>query len=92
MFAALMKLTIDPAQAPRVATAFTNVLLPQVRAAPGFVAGYWLEPAQGQGFGFVVFETAEQAAAAMPPSASWATPGVVIEGVEVRRVAVAAIA
>jgi len=38
MHAALMHLTIDPAQAPAAAAAFTSEILPSVRAAPGFVA------------------------------------------------------
>lgn len=90
MFAALMKLTIDPGQAPAAAAAFTNELLPRVRAAPGFVAGYWVDPVNGEGFGFVLFETEELAVAAMPPNADWSAPGVVIQSVEVRRVAAAA--
>ena len=54
MHAALMHLTIDPALAPAAAAAFTNELLPRVRTALGFVAGYWMEPVERQGFGFVV--------------------------------------
>lgn len=53
MHAALMHLTIDPALAPAAAAAFTNELLPRVRTAPGFVAGYWVDPVDRQGFGFV---------------------------------------
>jgi hypothetical protein len=26
----------------------------------GFIGGYWLEPAGGEGFGFVLFDTEEQ--------------------------------
>jgi len=48
MHAALMHLTINPALAPAAAAAFTRV-----RAAPGFVAGYWLDPVDRQGFGFL---------------------------------------
>jgi hypothetical protein len=43
--AALVTLTIDPDQAPAAASALVNEILPTVRSAPGFVAGYWLEPA-----------------------------------------------
>jgi hypothetical protein len=68
MHAALMHLTIDPALAPAAAAAFTNELLPRVRTSLGFVAGYWMEPVEGQGFGFVLFETEEQARKAMPRS------------------------
>ena len=54
MHAALMHLTIDPALAPAAASAFTNEILPGVRAAPGFVAGYWVDPVDRQGFGFLL--------------------------------------
>jgi hypothetical protein len=90
MHAALMTLTIDLDQAPAAAKALVNDLLPKVRSAPGFVAGYWLEPADGRGFSIVLFETEEQARQAAPPATSWAAPGVSIDGIEFRRVAATA--
>lgn len=90
MHAALVRLTVDPDQAPAAAEALTNDILPRVRSAPGFVAGYWLEPADGQGFSIVLFETEEQARETAPPVSSWAAPGIVISGVEFRRVAATA--
>ena len=89
MHAALMHLTIDPALAPAAAAAFTNELLPRVRRALGFVAGYWMEPVEREGFGFVLFETEEQALKAMPPVTTWSAPGVAIVRLDIRRVAVA---
>jgi hypothetical protein len=89
MHAALMHLTIDPALAPAAAAAFTNEILPGVRAAPGFLAGYWVDPVDCQGFGFLLFETEEQALTATPPTTTWSAPGVSILRTEVRRVAVA---
>jgi hypothetical protein len=83
-------LTIEPEHAPAAAGALVSDVLPRVRSAPGFVAGYWLEPAGGQGLSIVLFETEEQARAAVPPVSSWAAPGVTIVGVELRRVAVTA--
>jgi hypothetical protein len=65
-------------------------ILPEVRSASGFVAGYWLEPVDGQGFSIVLFETEEQAREAAPPVTSWAAPGISITDVEFRRVAAAA--
>jgi hypothetical protein len=85
--AALVTLTIDPDQAPAAARALVNHILPTVRSASGFVAGYWLEPANGQGFSMVLFETEEQARDSAPPVSSWAAPGVTVDGVEIRRVA-----
>jgi hypothetical protein len=87
MHAALVTLTIDPQQAPAAANALVNDILPTVRSAPGFVAGYWLEPADGRGFSIVVFETEEQARKTSPPAMTWAAPGVTINEVELRRVA-----
>jgi hypothetical protein len=90
MHAALVTLTIDPGQAPAAAHSLVNEILPTIRAAPGFVAGYWLEPADGQGFSLVLFETEAQARETAPPQASWAAPGVTVTGVEFRRVAATA--
>ena len=89
MYAALVKLTIDPARAPAAAAAFTSEILPRVKAAEGFVGGYWLDPVDSQGFGFVLFDTEDNARRATPPGSSWSAPGVTILGVDVRRVAVA---
>jgi hypothetical protein len=90
MHAALMTLTIDPEQAPAAASALTHDILPTIRTAPGFVAGFWLEPVEGRGFSFVVFETEEQARRSTPPGADWAAPGVSIDEVDFRRVAASA--
>ena len=88
MYAAVVTLSIDPAQAPAAAEAFTSDILPAIRSAPGLVAGYWVDPVDGQGLGFVVFDTEEHARQATPPQTNWAAPGVTIHGVEIRRVAV----
>ena len=89
MYAALVKLTIDPAQAPAAAAAFTNEVLPRVKSAEGFAGGYWLDPVDGEGIGFVLFETEEQARRATPPASDWSAPGVAILSADIRRVAVA---
>jgi hypothetical protein len=87
MHAVLVNLTIDPDQAPAAASALTHDILPAIRSAPGFVAGYWLEPVDGHGFSFVVFETEEQARRSAPPASNWTAPGVSISDVDFRRVA-----
>jgi hypothetical protein len=89
MYAALIRLTIDPNQAPAAAAAFSQTILPRVTAAEGFAGGYWVDPVDGEGFGFVLFDTADQARQATPPAAGWSAPGVTIRAVDVRRVAVA---
>jgi hypothetical protein len=88
MYAACVYLTIDPKQAPAAAAAFTANILPAIKSASGFTSGYWVDPVDGQGFGFLVFETERQALAATPPAADWSAPGVSILRTEVRRVAV----
>jgi hypothetical protein len=88
MYAAIVNLSIDPAQAPAAAAAFTSDILPQVQAAPGLVAGYWTDPADGRGLGFLVFDTEANARKSTPPTANWKAPGVTIHGTEFRRVAV----
>lgn len=90
MHAALVTLTIDPEQAPAAADTLTHEILPTIRSAPGFVAAYWLEPVDGHGFSFVVFETEEQARRSAPPASNWAAPGVSINDVDFRRVAASA--
>src|SRR5262245_49657397 len=55
--AAIVKLTIDPAQAPAAAAAFTSEILPAIRSAPGLVAAYFVDPADGRGLAFVVFDS-----------------------------------
>jgi hypothetical protein len=88
MNAAVVTLSIDPARAPAAAAAFTAEIMPRIRSAPGLVAGYFVDPVDGRGLGFVVFESEEDARRATPPAMSWDAPGVTIQSVEYRRVAV----
>jgi len=90
MHAVFVRLTVDPEQAPAAAEALVSDILPRVRSASGFVAGYWLEPADGHGLAVVLFRTEEQAHEGAPPRSSWAAPGIAITGVEFRRVAATA--
>jgi hypothetical protein len=48
-----------------------------------------VDPFDRQGFGFLLFKTEEQALRATPPATTWSAPGVTIQRVDVRRVAVA---
>ena len=88
MFAAVITLSIDPAHAPAAAAAFTTEILPKVRSAPGLVAAYWLDPEDGRGLGFLLFDTEENARQSTPPISNWAAPGVTIHHADFRRVAV----
>jgi len=78
MYAAVVKLTIDTERAPAAAAAFSNDILPRVKAAAGFIGCYWLDPVEGEGLGVVLFETAQQADMVKPPRFSWSAPGVAI--------------
>ena len=49
------------------ATKSLEELVPNVKAAPGFVAGYWIRLDDGHGTSVAVFETEEQARATAPP-------------------------
>ena len=50
MYAAVVKLTIDTERAPAAAAAFSNEILPRVKATAGFVGGYWLDPVDVRGW------------------------------------------
>src|SRR5262245_6462886 len=88
MYAVKVRLRIDPSRAAAAAAAFSKDILPRVLSAKGFVRGYWLDPVDGEGFGFVLFETEDQARGATPPASDWSAPGVTILGADVARVAV----
>ncbi|MFF3767631.1 hypothetical protein ACFYYR_26615 [Streptomyces sp. NPDC001922] len=90
MHAVLVTLTIEPVLAPVAAAALMEDIMPSVRSAPGFIAGYWMEPVDGRGLSMVLFESEDEARAATPPAADWTAPGVTIEGTEIRRVAATA--
>ena len=56
-----------------------NDILPTVRSARGVVAGYRLEPADGQSRSIVLCETEEQARETTPPVSVGPPPGVTIK-------------
>jgi hypothetical protein len=88
MHAVLITVTIDPRQAPAAATALMNDIMPKVTSAPGYTAGYWLEPDDGRGFSVLLFDTEEQATQLAEATSGWSAPGVSVTDVEIRRVAV----
>src|SRR5712691_8726930 len=71
MYAALVTVQIEPSQAPAAAAALMDDILPKITSAPGFAAGYWLEPADGQGFSILLFDTEEQTRQAANSTTSW---------------------
>jgi hypothetical protein len=60
-------------------------LVSTVKAAPGFVAGYWIRLDEGHGTSFAVFETEEQARAVAPPVGG-GMAGVSVTGVQIGEV------
>ena len=86
MHAALVTVTIDPATADTSKSVLQEQIIPMVKASPGFIAGYWLEPKDGQGFSFVVFDSEDQARQGAPPAGSSPPAGVTVDDVEFRSV------
>ena len=62
----------------------TEQIVPMVSAAPGFVAGYWLDAVDDKGLAVVVFEDEASARAAAPPPGADMGEGVTIDSVEFR--------
>jgi hypothetical protein len=86
MYAALVSVKIDPAQADAAKSMLESQVVPMVKAAPGFIAGYWTGPTDGKGFSFVLFETEDQARQTAPPAGTSPSPGVTVETAEFREV------
>jgi len=86
MHAALVAVRIDPEQADASRAALENQVVPMVKAAPGFVAGYWMEPADDTGYSIVLFDSEEHARAAAPPEGASPAPGVTVVRSEFREV------
>ena len=83
MHAALVTVTIDPDQADAAQSALQEQVVPMVRAAPGFVTGYWVDRSDGKGFSFVVFESEAQARQTAPPAGASPAPGVSVDSAEI---------
>jgi hypothetical protein len=78
----------DMAQFDKARKVLETEILPRVRQAPGAVAGYFLEPVNGEAMGIIVFDSKEAAERPVPnaqPGESPA-PGVTVERVEIREV------
>jgi hypothetical protein len=65
--------------------ALGDQVIPMVKQAPGFVAGYWVRLDQDHGMSVVVLETEEQARAAAP-RVGGRDPGVTFTSVKVGEV------
>ncbi|MEA2374309.1 MAG: hypothetical protein QOD53_772 [Thermoleophilaceae bacterium] len=56
-----VQVTVSILERERAESELKERIVPMVSQAPGFVAGYWLEPRDGKGESLVVFESEEQA-------------------------------
>ena len=91
MYAALVTVSIDAAEADPAMVTLKEEIVPSVKAAPGFIAGYWLAPDEsGHALSVVLFDTEEQARQTAPPVGVTASAGVAVTTVEFREVAVSA--
>jgi hypothetical protein len=70
----------------------TTQIVPNVKQAPGFVAGYWASPDQSRGESMVIFESEEGAQAVKQMIESGPGPGdeVSLESVEIAEVVASA--
>ena len=91
MHAVLVSVTIDPGKEDEARQMLNEQIVPMVKASPGFVAGYWLEPKDNKGWSTVLFDTEEHARAAAPPTGSRPEGApVVVDYVEFREVVASA--
>jgi hypothetical protein len=87
MHAVLIRVKIsDPGSA---TSELTENVVPSVKQAPGFVAGYWTR-SDNEGVSLVVFESEEQANAAAERVPSGVPDSVELQSVEVREVVASA--
>jgi hypothetical protein len=86
MHAVVVKVTINEREAAE--TMLRGQVVPRVSQAPGFVAGYWLTPVDGQGLSVIVFDSEDAARAAADGIVSPETGEVTVNSAEVREVLV----
>jgi hypothetical protein len=84
--AVVVDVTLEAEPTPESLAVLQNEVVAGVKASPGCIAGYWLEPVDGKGHSIVLFDTEEQARAAAPPLGAAPMPGVTIDRVDIRAV------
>jgi hypothetical protein len=78
MYAAIA--TVDITDGEAATSALADQVIPMVKQAPGFVAGYWILLDEGHGTSIVICETEEQVRAGAPEVGA-SSPGVTFTGV-----------
>ncbi len=66
MFAVLIHVNVPGGDTPEHLKMLNGEVIPGVKSAPGFVAGYWLKPQNDDGRALVVFKDEASAKAAAP--------------------------
>jgi hypothetical protein len=84
MHAVVISVAIDEYEPAK--EALQGQVVPQVKQAPGFVAGYWVNLRREQGRGIIAFESEEAAQNAANTLGQIDPVGVTIESVEVGEV------
>jgi hypothetical protein len=87
MHAVVVRVTIQDEESAQ--RALTEEVVPRVKQAPGFVAGYWSRKGN-TGLSMIVFESEETAQAASEQIPNGMPEAVNLEGIEVREVVASA--
>jgi hypothetical protein len=89
MFATIVRVTLKDEAA--AMASLTAEVVPNVKASPGFVAGYWMAPKDSKGLGVIMWQDEASAHAAVKMiKETPAEAPVTIESVNVREVAASA--
>ncbi len=87
MHAVFVNVTIDSESADESAAQLRSEVVPRVKQAPGFVAGYWAGGKEGSGRSCVIFDSEDAAQKAVEMIKSEPRPaGVTLDSVEAREV------
>jgi heme-degrading monooxygenase HmoA len=70
MFAVLTKVNVPGGDTPEHLKMLKEEVIPGVKSAPGFIAGYWLKPQGDDATALVVFKDEASAKAAAPEEGS----------------------
>jgi hypothetical protein len=84
MWAAVVSVEVDDAD--ESARILNEQVIPGVKQSPGFVSGVWVNVDAKHGTSIVVFDSEENAKAAMPPEGPGPMPGVTITSSRVGQV------
>jgi hypothetical protein len=83
MHAVVVAVTVDQDHIDESLEMLKNRVVPGARQLPGAVAGYWLDPAPGQGYSTLVFDTEANAKAAADTVRDRVPPYVTVNQVQV---------